>query len=127
MKIMNTEVIDRLTKDRDELNNRLQLLVENAQKMNQSRMGASDDVMEQLAMLKKQILVIREKVDQLTFQIQQEEKNWTMEFPGSIICKRKIFQGVKIYFGEEKFHFELDNIGHCKIFCVDGTIIQGTL
>ena len=127
IKIMNTEVIDRLTKDRDELNNRLQLLVENAQKMNQSRMGASDDVMEQLAMLKKQILVIREKVDQLTFQIQQEEKNWTMEFPGSIICKRKIFQGVKIYFGEEKFHFELDNIEHCKIFCVDGTIIQGTL
>jgi len=127
IKIMNTEVIDRLTKDRDELNNRLQLLVESAQKMNQSRMGAGDDVMEQLAMLKKQILVIREKVDQLNFQIQQEEKNWTMEFPGSIICKRRIYQGVKIYFGEEKFHFELDNIEHCKIFCAGGTIIQGTL
>jgi len=127
MKIMNTEVIDRLTKDRDELNNRLQLLVENAQKLNQSRLSAGDDVMEQLAMLKKQILVIREKVDQLNYQIQQEEKNWNMEFPGSIICKRKIYQGVKIYFGEEKFHFELDNIEHCKIFCVDGKIIQGTL
>ena len=127
IKNIDTESIEKLTKERDELNERVQLLAENAQKLSQSRMNANDDVMEQLALAKKQIFVIRDKVDQLNFQIQQMEKNWTMEFPGSIICKRKIYQGVKISFGEEKFHFELDNIEHCKIFCVDGTIIQGTL
>lgn len=127
VKIMDTEAIDKLTKERDELNGRVQLLAENAQKLNQSRMNASNEVMEQLAMAKKQILVIRDKVDQLNFQIQQLEKNWTMEFHGAIICKHKIYQGVKINFGEEKFNFTLDNIEHCKIFFADGKIIQGTL
>lgn len=127
LKNMDTETIERLTKDRDELSNRMQLLLENAQKLSQSRMNAGEDLMDQLALAKKQILVIRERVDQLNFQIQQAEKNWTMEFPGSIICKRKIYQGVKINFGEEKFHFELGSIEHCRIFWADGTIIQGTL
>lgn len=127
LKIMDTEAIERATKERDEFNERMQLLIENAQKISQSRMNASDDVMEQLSMVKKQILIIREKVDQLNFQIQQLEKNWTMEFPGSIICKRKLYQGVKINFGEERFNFELDNIEHCRIFWADGTIIHGTL
>jgi len=127
VKIMDTQSIERLTKERDELNTRLQQLLENAQKLSQSRMGADDNVMEQLAMAKKQILVIKEKIDQLTFQIQQLEKDWTMEFPGSIICKRKLYQGVKIYFGEERFNFELSNIQHCRIFWADGKIIQGTL
>ncbi|MDD3168924.1 MAG: FapA family protein [Eubacteriales bacterium] len=127
IKNMDTETIEKLTKERDEFSARMQLLVEGAQKMSQSRMNAGEDVMEQLALAKKQILVIRDKVDQLNFQIQQAEKNWTMEFPGSIICKRKIYQGVKIFFGEEKFHFELDNIEHCRLFWADGTIIHGTL
>jgi uncharacterized protein (DUF342 family) len=124
---MDTETIEKLTKERDEFSARMQLLAEKAQQLNQSRMTAGDEVMEQLALAKKQILVIRDKVDQLNYQIQQAEKNWTMEFPGAIICKRKIYQGVKIYFGEEKFHFELDNIEHCRLFWADGAIIHGTL
>ncbi|HWQ77402.1 MAG TPA: FapA family protein [Anaerovoracaceae bacterium] len=127
VKIMDTKNIERLSKERDELSARLQVLLENAQKLSQSRMNAEDDVMEQLALAKKQILVIKDKVDQLNFQIQQLEKDWTMEFPGAIICKRRIWQGVKINFGEEKFHFELSNIQHCRIFWAEGTIIQGTL
>lgn len=127
IKIMDTETIEKLTKERDEFSARMQLLAEKAQQLNQSRMTAGDEVMEQLALAKKQILVIRDKVDQLNYQIQQVEKNWTMEFPGAIICKRKIYQGVKIYFGEEKFHFELDNIEHCRLFWADGAIIHGTL
>ncbi len=127
IKNVDTEAIEKHVKERDELNERIQLLAENAQKLNQSRMNASDEVMDQIAMAKKQILVIRDRVDQLNFLIQQVEKNWTMEFHGAIICKRKLYQGVKINFGEEKFNFTLDNIEHCKIFFADGKIIQGTL
>jgi uncharacterized protein (DUF342 family) len=127
VKIMDTEGIEKLTKERDELASRLQLLAENTQKLNQARMSASDEVMDQLALAKKQILVIRDKVDQLNYQIQQLEKDWTMEFPGAIICKRKIYQGVKIIFGEERYNFTLDNIEHCRIFWADGRIVQGTL
>lgn len=127
IKIMDQETIDRVTKERNELNERLQYLLENAQKLSQSRMKADDDVMEQLAMIKKQILVIKDKIDQLNLQIQLMEKDWTMEFPGSITCRRKLYQGVKINFGEEKFHFEFSNIQHCKIFWADGKIVQGSL
>lgn len=127
IKIIDTEAIQKLTKERDELNGRVQTLAENAQKLSQSRLNAGDEVMEQLSLIKKQILVIRDKVDQLNFQISQLEKNWTMEFHGAIVCKRKIYQGVKINFGEEKFNFTLDNIEHCRIFFADGKIIQGTL
>lgn len=127
IKIMDTETINKLTKDRDDLSERLQLLTEGAQKLNQSRLTGGDEVMEQLAMAKKQIMIIRERVDQLNFQIQQTEKNWTMEFPGAIICKRKMYQGVKVNFGEERFQFQFDNIEHCRIFWADNKIIQGTL
>jgi uncharacterized protein (DUF342 family) len=127
IRIMDLEAIEKHTKERDELNERIQLLAENAQKLSQARMNANDDVMDQIAMAKKQILVIRDRVDQLNFLIQQIEKNWAMEFHGAIICKRKLYQGVKINFGEEKFNFTLDNIEHCKIFFADGKIIQGTL
>jgi uncharacterized protein len=127
IKIMDEEAIGKLTKDRDDLTSKLQLLTESAQKLNQSRLTGGDEVMEQLAMAKKQIMIIRERVDQLNLQIQQLEKNWTMEFPGAVVCKRKMYQGVKINFGEERFQFQFDNIEHCRIFWADNTIIQGTL
>lgn len=127
VKIMDNDTIDKLTKERDELNERVRILTESYQKMSQARMNAGDDVINQLSMAKKQLLVIREKVDQLNVRIQQLEKDWDMDFPGVIICKRRLYQGVKINFGEEKFHFELSNLEHCRIFWADGKIIHGTV
>lgn len=127
VKIMDSDAIDKLTKERDELDERVRILTESYQKMSQARMNAGDDVINQLSMAKKQILVIREKVDQLNLRIQQLEKDWDMDFPGSIICKRRLYQGVKINFGEEKFHFELSNLERCRIFWADGKIIHGTV
>ena len=127
IKIMDTESIEKLTKERDELTTKMQMLADNIAKLNQSRLTADDAVMDQLSLVKKQILIIREKVERLNFQIQQMEKEWTMDFHGAVTCKRKIYQGVKINFGEERFHFELDNIEHCRIFWNNGSIIHGTL
>lgn len=126
-KIMDTEAIEKLTKDRDDLSVKLQMLTDNIQKLNQSRLTGGDEVMEQLALSKKQIVMIRELIDQINAKIQQLEKNWTMEYPGAIVCKRKMYQGVKIHFGEERFQFQFDNIEHCRIFWADNQIIQGTL
>lgn len=128
IKIMNEpEALEKATKDRDELSAKLQMLTENTAKLSQARMNSNDDVMEQLSIAKKQILIIRETVDQMNLQIQQMEKNWTMEFPGAVICKRKLYQGVKINFGEERFHFDFGNIEHCRIFWDGKEIIHGTL
>ena len=127
VKMMDSVTIDKLTKERDELNERVRILAESYQKMSQARMNAADDFITQLSITKKQIIVIREKIDQLNFRIQQLEKDWTMDFPGAVICKRRLYQGVKISFGEEKFHFELSNLEHCRIFWADGKIIHGTV
>ena len=127
IKIMDTESIDMLTKERDELNDKLQQLAENTAKLSQSRMGAGDGVMEQLSMAKKQLVSVRERIELLNSQIQQLEKHWTMEFPGAVLCKRKLHQGVRINFGEERFHFELDNLEHCKIYWSEGSIVHGML
>ncbi|MDF2653961.1 MAG: hypothetical protein K0R19_435 [Bacillota bacterium] len=127
VKIMDTESIDKLVQERDELGVKLQQLAESTAKLSQSRMGAGESVMEQLSMAKRQILTLKDKIELLNSQIQQLEKDWTMEFPGAILCKRKIYQGVKINFGEERFHFELDNIEHCRIFWSEGNIVHGML
>lgn len=126
-KIMDTDGINKLTKTRDELNAREKYLTEGEHKLKQVRMNVDDAVMDQLAMIKKQILAIRDETERLTHQIQEKEADWTMEFHGSIICKRKLYQGVKIRFAEENFHFGLDDIEHCRIFWADGEIIQGTI
>ncbi|QOX63935.1 DUF342 domain-containing protein [Anoxybacterium hadale] len=127
VKIMDTESIEKLVNQRDELGVRLQQLAENTAKLSQSRMGAGESVMEQLSTAKRQIMTLKDKIELLNSQIQQLEKEWTMEFPGAVLCKRKIYQGVKISFGEERFHFELDNIEHCRIFWSEGSIVHGML
>ncbi len=127
IKLIDTESIEQLTKEKDEYSEKMKVLTETTSKLSQSRMNSGNDVIQQLSAAKKQILTIREKLDQLNNRIQELEKDWTMEFPGAVICKRKMYQGVKINFGEERFHFNFDNIEHCRIFWSDGNIIQGTL
>lgn len=127
IKIIDKDKILMLTKERDELKKRQQTIVESAMKLSKNRMSSEDDIAEKIAMVKKQSLIIKDRIELLNNQIHQLENEWSMEYPGSISCKRRLYQGVKISFGEERFHFELNNLEHCKIFWCDGKIIQGTL
>ncbi|MDD2189636.1 MAG: FapA family protein [Eubacteriales bacterium] len=127
IKILDTEKISSLTKDRDDLAEEQQLLTDYFTKFSKSRLSAGDDFIEKMAVLKKQIIIVKDKIELLNNQIQQLQREWTMEYPGSVSCRRKMYQGVKINFGEERFSFNFDNIEHCKIFWCNGTIIQGTL
>jgi uncharacterized protein (DUF342 family) len=127
IKIIDKDKILMLSKERDELKKRQQTIVESAMKLSKNRMSSEDDIAEKIAMVKKQSLIIKDRIELLNNQIHQLENEWSMEYPGSISCKRRLYQGVKISFGEERFHFELNNLEHCKIFWCDGKIIQGTL
>ena len=62
-----------------------------------------------------------------TNRIQEIENNGSMVYTGAILCKRKIHQGVRIFFGDELFRFSLDNIEHCRIYFNGGEINQSTL
>ena len=76
-------------------------------------------------MIRQQAALLKGHIDFVTHKIQVGEGN-KVEYPGAVLCKRKLYQGVKIYF-EQMFHFELDNLERSRIFWADGEIIHGTL
>ncbi|WKY48544.1 FapA family protein [Eubacteriaceae bacterium ES3] len=78
------------------------------------------DLSEQKQSIEAEISKFEEKKDEIV-------KKTPIEYFGSISCKRKLYQGVKIYFGDELFHFESDNLDHCRIYWMDDKIILGML
>ncbi len=126
-KIMDTDAINQESKNRDDMNQVLESLIEKVAQLNQSRLRGGDEVMNQLSLTKKQILVVRDKIDQINNRITELERDWKMEYYGAVLCKKKLYQGVRIHYGEEVFRFELDNLDHCRIFWDGSQIIQGTL
>jgi len=111
------------------------VLKENADKIldilkQHSRFGGfSDDELDpqKLAVLKQQYQLITRRIEDLKAEIKQLRSEIKREYIGSVICKRKLYQGVKIYFGGDLFYFSLDNLERCRIFCQEGEIIQGGL
>jgi uncharacterized protein (DUF342 family) len=89
--------------------------------------GRNPQLLEFLDKTMKQILSLKERMDYNMNQVERLENNWTMDYFGEVICKRKIYQGVKINFGDTRFRFNLDNIEHCRIYWHKGEIQQATL
>ncbi|MBR0597552.1 DUF342 domain-containing protein [Sinanaerobacter chloroacetimidivorans] len=128
VKMLDEEAIKALEKERDESNEKAQALIENASKINQLiKMGGNSELIDQLTLIRRQILALKEQIDHKTFQIEKLQDEWNMEYHGQITCKRKLYQGVKILFGETRFRFDLDNLDHCRIYWHEGEIIQGVL
>lgn len=128
IKVIDQDTIDILRKEIDENEHYLQTLMETAGKVaKQLRPGASSELEDQLSAIRKQILVLKGRIDHNMAEIKRLENDWTMEYYGAILCKRKLYQGVKISFGQEVFRFNLDDIEHCRIYWHNGEIIQGTL
>jgi len=126
--IYDTENINRLKTEIDELNNNALILLENASKLSKAiKQSGNSELINQLSTIKKQMILLRDKIDYKTKQLKQLENEWVMEYNGFITCKRKMYQGVRINFGEARFYFDFDNIEHCKIYLSEGEIIQGLL
>ncbi len=127
-KIMDNDLLEKLNTERDLYNAKALELVEKAQQLNQSlEREDNEDLYDQLQLIKKQLFLIKQKISEGSLRIQEVEKNWTMIYDGAVVCKRKLYRGVKIYFGDEKLQFSLDNIEHCRIYYHDGEVVQGTL
>jgi uncharacterized protein (DUF342 family) len=123
-----TQDIHRLKREREEYESRYSQLTEILDRF--SRLAGTDDGApepEQLHVVKQQLALLKEQIDLATQKIDKLEKEGRVEYPGAILCRRKLYQGVKIYFGDELFRFELDDIERCRIFWSEGEIIKGTL
>ncbi|MDD4584022.1 MAG: FapA family protein [Eubacteriales bacterium] len=116
---IDTETIKQLKKERAEHEKNVNTLEEAVYKFS--------NLKEQLEIIKKQITLLREQINQISYQIQRKEKQVQIEYHGTIVCKRKIYRGVMLFFGDQRFQFSLDNIEHCRIYWHNGDIIQGVL
>lgn len=126
--ISDIDEINKLKKEIVICNNNIQEYLEKANKLSQLiKIKDSSEISEQLNMVKKQIRMLQDQIEYKNIQKQKLENEWIMEYPGAVICKRRLYQGVRINFGEARFHFDFDNIEHCKIFWSDGEVIQGSL
>ncbi|GAB1477088.1 hypothetical protein MASR2M70_19240 [Bacillota bacterium] len=82
---------------------------------------------EVIALLVQQLELLKSRIDEITAEIKTIRDELSVTYPGSVICKRKLYQGVKIHFGNEVFRFSLDDLERCRIYCREGEIMQGTL
>ena len=128
LKIIDNQLLDKLHMERELYNSKAIELLDKARKLAQLiELENNADFHIQLALVKKQMLLIRERIGSVTYKIQETENNWRMEYTGSVVCKRKLYQGSRIFFGDERFHFSFDNVEHCRIYYNDGEIVQGIL
>ncbi|MGI6751263.1 MAG: DUF342 domain-containing protein [Anaerovoracaceae bacterium] len=124
-KIVDTERIDRLKAEKDGYYARLQDII-NVEK--QLDKGTKDeDTINKINLIRRQMLSLKKEIENVTEKIEEVEGKWAMEYNGSIICKHKLYQGVKVWFGDEVFLFGLDDVEHARIYWAKGEIIHTTL
>ena len=123
-----TEAIEKLKREKEEYESSYSKLVEILEQFSKlPGYGDEDSEPEELRVIRQQASLLKGHINFVTHKIDKLEKEIRVEYPGAVLCKRKLYQGVKIYFGNQMFHFELDNLERSRIFWSDGEIIHGTL
>lgn len=122
------EEIQRLKCENEEYQKNMTVLSETASKfLYMPRRDITPKMREQLEMIKEQVMLLKEQIDENIIKINKLEDQSSFEYHGSVSCKNKLYRGVKINFGKQRFRFKSDSLEHCRIFWSDGEIIQGTL
>ena len=120
--------IEEAKKERDEYTGSAAKLVEILKQFDLSAELEEDDPRTaQISLLKQQLSLFKQKIDAASLKIKRLEDESRIEYPGAVKCKKKIYQGVKIYFGNDMFQFDLDDIENSRIFWSDGEVIHGAL
>ncbi len=120
--------IEEAKKERDEYTGSAAKLVEILKQFDLSaELDEDDPRTAQISLLKQQLSLFKQKIDAASLKIKRLEDESRIEYPGAVKCKKKIYQGVKIYFGNDMFQFDLDDIENSRIFWSDGEIIHGAL
>ncbi len=123
----NSEAIAKLKSDRDQYNADIVKIIGVLNELSRPGVGDGEDLVRQVNTLREQLALLKEQIELANRTINELEKEDSVDYPGSIICKGKLYQGVKIYFGSERFRFTSDYLERCRILWHKGEITQGTL
>ncbi len=124
---LDSDYLISLKNQREELNGTLQQLQQTYKKFYSPIKTDDDPYKEQLLVISKQMELIQPKLNELNAEIASIQHNWTVEYFGAVVCKRKMYHGVKIYFGEVLFTFNLDSLERCRICWAEGEVLQQTI
>ena len=135
-RIVDSEEIEVLQKKLDEETTQLGVVQEQQNQVKtmllnlESKRSRNDvDAIKKLEDLKKELTKqndqLQTNIDQVKAEIEEIEKQGYTEYYGSVAVKRKLYRGVKVYFGDTLFQHELDNLEHCKIYWSEDNIVNG--
>lgn len=127
VEIDNSEIISKMETERKTFMDNLLVLRDAAKKYEALLDANPGQTNENFDLIRKQVAVLMEKIELLDVKIRKEKNNPGFEFRGSVICKRKLFQGASIHFADQKFRFTFDNLEHCRIYWNEGEIVQANL
>lgn len=124
---------DKIEKKKKELDQTLErekataLMLAKQKKMRHKNEEAFSKIAKLAHQLKEQKERLNLEIEALNEDLENYKKNAPLEFYGSVVCRRKLYQGVKIAFGNECLQFESDYLEHCRIYWDKGEIVQGIL
>lgn len=116
-----------LKNERDEITNNLQTMKQTVRRVRAALVGEENSMKNEMEIIANQIKLLEERLEVVTTEISTIQANWTVDFVGAVVCKAKMFRGVRISFEEVKFRFIEDSLDFCKIYWCDGQVLKGTL
>ena len=130
IEIVDTHSIEELKLEIQKDALQLKELFEKINQLNQSTLP--EDELPMLERLQKktinlQIPRLKNKIKRGMQEIKKLENEPKTEYPGFVISKSKLYQGVRISFGDKVFQFDLDNLERCKIYWDHDRIVQAVL
>lgn len=126
IELVEREKLDGYQKERTQCKSTHDMLLENTGRIASviDKGLITPEVIEQLQLLQEQVKLLEDKITLLNSKIATIENNVTVIYNGTISCKKNIFTGVKIYFGEMRVKSEEYVMYNCRIFWQDGQIIH---
>ena len=130
IEIVDTHSIEELKLEIQKDALQLKELFEKINQLNQSTLP--EDELPMLERLQKktinlQIPRLKNKIKSGMQEMKKLENETKIEYPGFVISKSKLYQGVRISFGDKVFQFDLDNLERCKIYWDHNRIVQAVL
>ncbi len=123
-----TKAINEMEKERDASAANLKAFSEAIERFNSLRESRNEVLPEeQYEAARKQISLLKDKINLLTHQIRKLQESGRVEYNGMVACKKKIHQGVTICYGTQRNGPYNEGREHCRIYWHDGEIRQGLL
>ena len=134
IEILGIQIIDKdkmaaLMQEKNQCSRTVGMLVESAGNIAKiiDKGHISKEIIEQLKKLREQVHLLENRLACIDTEIEKVGNGESTIYRGTVSCKRKIYPGVKVCFGDQKLKIEEGGMDFCRIYCHNDEILHGTL